>query len=632
MPPSPSPPRPPPPEYKHFCRVCNKGFTCGSALGGHMRAHGASGDVDGFGGGGGDDSPGCGGGGGDEASGARFRGSDDRRWWDAVGTTSSSSAATHAYALRANPNRLIRSCQVCKNCGKEFTSWELFLEHGRCSSEDDEAEEEAADGGLLGSLRSSSPSSPPSDDDADGEEAEEEDPAAAAAAAWSKGKRSRRVKLVIGGGEDHSPVAPSRRDTSASGEEEDLANCLVMLSSSSTIKQPTAVVNDHRKQEPCAAPAGREGDRGPPLQLQPISFFVPASEPPVMALPSAVAVTPQYISPTSSRNVFECKACKKVFTSHQALGGHRASHKKVKGCFAAKFESNASEPTRHPTGAGDPNNITGKNAAVDEASAGVSTDAKASVYPATANADANAGKSSEAVMASSLSMALAPTGHNPPVAALTAVAAAPCKKNTKMHECSVCHRLFTSGQALGGHKRCHWLTSSTADPCNPVANNMTIVPPLGAEDLVGVVRHQLALRPMADAAAEPVLDLTMAANPAALAVAAAATRPDAAAGSSFRLDALAPAAVVHLQPMAVAVPSGGASHRKKTAATSSHHGIDTVAEAEDEADSTTAKRAKLSDLKDMVSMDGEPTEPWLQVGIGSSSAGGDDKSRESAIN
>ncbi|KAK7840306.1 zinc finger protein zat3 [Quercus suber] len=31
---------------------------------------------------------------------------------------------------------------------------------------------------------------------------------------------------------------------------------------------------------------------------------------------------------------FECSSCKKVFGSHQALGGHRASHKNVKGCFA----------------------------------------------------------------------------------------------------------------------------------------------------------------------------------------------------------------------------------------------------------------------------------------------------------
>ncbi|XP_075098819.1 zinc finger protein ZAT2-like [Nicotiana tabacum] len=32
---------------------------------------------------------------------------------------------------------------------------------------------------------------------------------------------------------------------------------------------------------------------------------------------------------------FECSSCKKVFGSHQALGGHKASHKNVKGCFAS---------------------------------------------------------------------------------------------------------------------------------------------------------------------------------------------------------------------------------------------------------------------------------------------------------
>ncbi|KAG8503800.1 hypothetical protein CXB51_001887 [Gossypium anomalum] len=30
---------------------------------------------------------------------------------------------------------------------------------------------------------------------------------------------------------------------------------------------------------------------------------------------------------------FECSSCKKVFASHQALGGHWASHKNVEGCF-----------------------------------------------------------------------------------------------------------------------------------------------------------------------------------------------------------------------------------------------------------------------------------------------------------
>lgn len=42
---------------------------------------------------------------------------------------------------------------------------------------------------------------------------------------------------------------------------------------------------------------------------------------------------------------FECSSCKKVFRSHQALGGHRASHKNVKGCFAMTRTSSNSTST-----------------------------------------------------------------------------------------------------------------------------------------------------------------------------------------------------------------------------------------------------------------------------------------------
>ncbi|KAL5540336.1 hypothetical protein UlMin_042717 [Ulmus minor] len=76
---------------------------------------------------------------------------------------------------------------------------------------------------------------------------------------------------------------------------------------------------------------------------------------------------------------FECSSCKKVFGSHQALGGHRASHKNVKGCFA----------------------ITKSDFEVED--------------------DHNNGFDLELE-----------------------------------HKCGICSRVFSSGQALGGHKRCHW--------------------------------------------------------------------------------------------------------------------------------------------------------------------------------
>ncbi|XBJ03840.1 hypothetical protein VPH35_022894 [Triticum aestivum] len=545
-------PQPPPAAYKHFCRVCNKGFTCGSALGGHMRAHAVA-----------DDGPGADDDDDDPVSSAR--GGED-------GPSTAGAATTHVYALRANPNRLTRGCQVCKNCGKEFSSMELFLEHGKCTS----GEEEDADG-----------SSPPSVAD------EEEN--ASLASGWSKGKRSRRAKSIAGGGDDTMPgpsTAPSGED-----EEEDLANCLVMLSSSKADQASAAAEADP---EPCA-PASKEHGRRPHPQPQHFPIVIAAPDQAIMLPLALPAPQPQYASPLP-RGLFECKACKKVFTSHQALGGHRASHKKVKGCFAAKPESSVGGTPHHHAAAAGPSDEKGDAAAVDVIHASGSVDARTNADASTGG-DTNAGTSGATP---SLSMAITTTDHEPPVAGL---AIAPFKKKAKMHECSVCHRLFASGQALGGHKRCHWLTSGTGDHAN--------ITSLTAEGLVAAAGQQLTLRLMMDPP-EPALDLTIAANP--LPLMASATVAEART-SSLHLDA---SPSLYFQP--AAAPSNP-SHQNKMAATSSHNANDAATPreaAEDEADSTAVKKAKLSDLKD-VSAAGETT-PWLQVGIGSSSAGGDGKS------
>ncbi|XP_010444960.1 PREDICTED: zinc finger protein ZAT3-like [Camelina sativa] len=92
-------------------------------------------------------------------------------------------------------------------------------------------------------------------------------------------------------------------------------------------------------------------------------------------------------SSSSTSERFECGGCKKVFGSHQALGGHRASHKNVKGCFA----------------------ITNVND-----------------YPMTVTTSSDHDHQGKIVMFS---------GH---------------------HKCNICFRVFSSGQALGGHMRCHW--------------------------------------------------------------------------------------------------------------------------------------------------------------------------------
>nr|XP_017245413.1 PREDICTED: zinc finger protein ZAT3 [Daucus carota subsp. sativus] len=97
---------------------------------------------------------------------------------------------------------------------------------------------------------------------------------------------------------------------------------------------------------------------------------------------------------------FECSSCKKVFGSHQALGGHRASHKNVKGCFAINknLDCNAEEDY----------NINGGH------------DHRNVDYAGNPFGDQD-----------KMLMVLG-------------------------HRCSICLRVFPSGQALGGHKRCHW--------------------------------------------------------------------------------------------------------------------------------------------------------------------------------
>ncbi|KAK6946530.1 hypothetical protein RJ641_014074 [Dillenia turbinata] len=99
---------------------------------------------------------------------------------------------------------------------------------------------------------------------------------------------------------------------------------------------------------------------------------------------------------------FECSSCKKVFGSHQALGGHRASHKNVKGCFAI---------TR-----------------INDVDGGY-IDNEGAVREKDHGEDGDLEK-----------MMMVLGGH----------------------KCSICLRVFSSGQALGGHKRCHWEKGETS--------------------------------------------------------------------------------------------------------------------------------------------------------------------------
>ncbi|XP_047320842.1 uncharacterized protein LOC124924903 [Impatiens glandulifera] len=326
--------------FKHFCRICKKGFMCGRALGGHMRAHGI----------------------GDESGNLEDDDDDDAAsdWEDKADMNAPLSKRN--YALRTNPNRL-KTCRVCENCGKEFLCWKSFLEHGKCSSDDVESPD------------ASSPRSA----------AYGEDPPRSNCQ-WSKRKRSFRAKI--------GNVIP------ASEEDDMAATCLVMLSNArvDTVDQP---------EESCASASREEERRNPEAAM---AFFS-----------SAAVNLDVKAKSVAVKGVFECKACKKVFNSHQALGGHRASHKKVKGCFAARLDNADELTTDRDEDYFRPSSKPLSIFRFDESGPS---------YPVGINSNNNNNNSS--------------------------------KRKAKVHECSICHRIFSSGQALGGHKRCHWITSNSS--------------------------------------------------------------------------------------------------------------------------------------------------------------------------
>ncbi|GMH21659.1 hypothetical protein Nepgr_023501 [Nepenthes gracilis] len=265
----------------------NHGFLCGRALGGHMRAHGM-----------------CDDGGNTDAD------EDQASYWDGkIGGGSNKCM----YTLRANPSKL-KNCRACENCGKEYSSWKSFLEHGKCSSEDAES--------LV------SPPRPEGEDGMAGRNSSYGggDNGGGNSVGWIKRKRSIRVEV----GNFISKSPPE--------EEEDLANCLMMLSKAAA--DPLVVISC-QLEESCTAAGTREERRNP------INFVgtITTRAPPLDEGKGGVA-----------KGMFECKACKKemiravefdnnlimvsrkkpkvhecsichrIFSSGQALGGHKRCH------------------------------------------------------------------------------------------------------------------------------------------------------------------------------------------------------------------------------------------------------------------------------------------------------------------
>ncbi|XP_057781869.1 zinc finger protein ZAT5-like [Salvia miltiorrhiza] len=198
-----------------------------------------------------------------------------------------------------------------------------------------------------------------------------------------KGKRTKRPRpsssTSSNGGAAEFCNSFASSPTTSSGisasteEDEDMANCLILLARGDSPPQPQKI-----KTTAAAAAAAEES------KFSSRKFAE-------MATTSAGKV---------GIYVYECKTCNRTFPSFQALGGHRASHKKPKP--AAETDQRKSPP-----------------AAADGQEEGGGKELRK----------------------------------------LTAISPPPATQSDpnkpKMHECSICGSEFGSGQALGGHMRRH---------------------------------------------------------------------------------------------------------------------------------------------------------------------------------
>ncbi|KAJ0982094.1 hypothetical protein J5N97_010349 [Dioscorea zingiberensis] len=115
------------------------------------------------------------------------------------------------------------------------------------------------------------------------------------------------------------------------------------------------------------------------------------------------------VPPPPLKLAYKCSVCSKEFSSYQALGGHKSSHRGLMN-----------------------------------------------------------GTESRSVSSFSGSMSLS-TGSG-------------ASGSGKAHQCTICHRNFASGQALGGHKRCHYWegSSSSSSGVRGFDLNLPPLPEFGA--------------------------------------------------------------------------------------------------------------------------------------------------------
>lgn len=243
---------------------------------------------------------------------------------------------------------------------------------------------------------------------------------------WPTGKRSKRRRSSALGVQVTSTPEPELTSETTSDEfkdqqDIDTANCLVMLAAAGNRLEELERNLVESTEESAFSDSGRAVQQG---SLDDSEEALEEGEADVGDDVGDGRELADDILATTSRIKYECSTCKRCFNSHQALGGHRASHRKMKGCFA---RTNLTEEVQE-----NDENIT-----------------------------------EEEFISSNLKKWQMQVGD----CVLEKDAPAVEKiKQLKAHECSICHRVFMSGQALGGHKRCHWTGDKTGEKLTDTAS------------------------------------------------------------------------------------------------------------------------------------------------------------------
>lgn len=371
---------------RHSCKVCRKGFPCGRSLGGHMRSHSLAEVETAL-----DDDDG------DDDGGEEHQ---QRRGFGCVTATGAG-----GYGLRENPKktRRLSSLNDCDGGGVDERS-----SHGGgrgellspcASSEVDRERRRARGGGVELELER----------DREQEDAVLMIPTEPASGLMPPPRRRRRSMRVPA----PAPPPPPAFDK----EPEDVALCLIMLSRD---------IIDHRR---CSTATGaeyspEEDSTRRDYQYQYHHHDADSNDDASIGTKINKRKPNRSLVGDEKRGRYECPGCGRAFQSYQALGGHRASHKRINSnCSIAK--------------------------AVVDHQPEPSVETNTSSF-STASLDAN------------YAADIAPTA----VVALKAKPHKPIK-----FECPICFRVFGSGQALGGHKRSHSIAGELYERAHAVEDD-----------------------------------------------------------------------------------------------------------------------------------------------------------------